>query len=353
MWSLYHASAPPPPYRGYPQGKAESFAESMSPSLPTCSSSLTPRRRNSKSSSSAQTLHAYKSGVRRDHSQVFGEARERHLKYLMELRANSNQETRLEWFDDILSSGDAEQTAAFIKVARDACRREPKPGEVCKWCNARISLSSSDAKAATSGVSLARTCQICLSWHCVKCCSFVVRIGYGGSQAVEMSCCETCHRAIDIQRWRKDLPPAGLSDSSKQLMEGHEKLALALTSFATVLAQFEGLSRGLEEMQGYSSEDTVVSSAKEACSEALVNGLRESRLAEVAATVQARLQQIQAIDCESSGGPQDSKLREALVTHGKQQIEVLRPRMRQFSARCKDLIPLLSSPKASPLCSPR
>ncbi|CAE8638847.1 unnamed protein product, partial [Polarella glacialis] len=264
-----------------------------------------------------------KPGIRQDHS-----AELIRLRVLCAERRKTRSGPRLEWLATIIKGGDAQQLFRFVEAARVAGQDPPKPGEACTRCNARVQPVI--AVVAVGGRQsprdqIAKMCKVCLRWHCVKCCSFVVSLGFGVGAAVDLQCCDACHRFLDVLRWRREVPPAWLPDSSRQLLAGHGELDRALTAFAAALAQFEGLCRLLQEMQKRPPEAQEVSRARsgesegdlspspeEECSDALATSRQATESALKA--VEARLKSLAAVECptekSSEEGARDGKLKE-------------------------------------------
>jgi len=95
-----------------------------------------------------------------------------------------------------------------------------------------------------------------------------------------------------------------------------------MTAFSIALAQLEGLSR-LDELPVDSSP-----SLSQACAEALATS--RAAAAEAQANVEAQVRAVGGVQCS---GASDVRLRDALMQHGKQLLEDLKPRFKAVTVR--------------------
>eukprot|EP00931_Biecheleriopsis_adriatica_P044739 TRINITY_DN25620_c0_g1_i1.p1 TRINITY_DN25620_c0_g1~~TRINITY_DN25620_c0_g1_i1.p1 ORF type:complete len:324 (-),score=55.69 TRINITY_DN25620_c0_g1_i1:9-980(-) len=312
MWLLLHGASSPPS----PPPEAAS-----------------PRDVGGGSSSSSRVAQA--PGVRQDHSTEFLRLRGLYLQRREEL---SGHRHRLEWLESIISSGDAQQLFSFVEVAKEASVRELKPDQTCALCAVRVrNIPKLKASAGYDEQEYqpACSCMICLRWHCKRHCTYIVGLGFEG-QSVELKCCEACHRHIDVWRWHEEKPPSCLSELARELMIGHCELASELTSLAHALAQFEGLSRTMEELT--KQPEALAGPSHEEAAQEYRSGLPTWRKAAEAAeaAVEAELRRLGNLSCGDAKS-RNSRLRDALIRHGRAQMDVLKPRLRAAATRCSKL----------------
>lgn len=151
------------------------------------------------------------------------------------------------------------------------------------------------------------------------------------SRETVLESCDSCRRFLEKLRRRQEPPHAGLRPASAQMVTEHALLARGMTSFASALAQLEGLARvagtlreeGLQESSIGSAGDESMVSATSACLEALQLSRRtaEGELLKI----EERVRAVEAIAVPP--GTRDERVKREILRAARRQIEDLKPRL--------------------------
>jgi len=268
-------------------------------------------------------------GVRQDHTQQFLSLRKSHAE-----RRKKDMPSRLDWLLSIIDTGDAQQLRYFVEAHGQ--REATEVGETCAYCNARVTSKSG---YNADEYRPADRCMICLRWHCQQHCNFVVNLSFSTRQ-VKLTCCEKCHRTVDVLRWQKDQLPECLSEMHRLMMIAHIELAEQLTTLATAVSQLDGASRSLEQLGVQRDDpafDEVLPSAVKACQEAMLQSRGTAAAAEAA--ISRYISELGSL--QRDGNPptgRDLRLRQALVRQSGSQLQLLKLRLKSASTRADQLM---------------
>ncbi|CAE7272250.1 unnamed protein product [Symbiodinium pilosum] len=268
-------------------------------------------------------------GVRQDHTEEFRICRGLYA----EQRAKA-MAPRLEWLLSIISSGDVQQLKhfmeAFYRQGTDAAQR----GETCTYCNARVTSSKNWFRTSRQvDEQPAARCMICMKWYCEQHCKQFVNLGFA-THTVKLECCEQCHRGVEVLRWRQDSVPGCLSETERQLASLHQTLFEQLTKLPGALAQLEGSSRLLEELQMPEASNGVSVDDIQECISAMKRSRVDAETAEAAIARSLALLEGQCREAvDAACNPKNGQIRDGLLRHGRQQLERLKPRLKAACTR--------------------